>query len=192
MKLVMNEKLKHRLVGFLVILSLGVIFLPAMMKKSSHHLESNFSVKVQLPPKPIPPQVAIIDEERMFKNIKVARADIPQASEIKVQSNSIKENTVAFVSKPMVANVASKSTVKREIYAVQLASFSQLENARALINKLQKKGYKANYTCVNNRKGAVYKVYVGHSPIKDNVVKLKNQLASVMQLNGFVVNTGVS
>jgi DedD protein len=81
---------------------------------------------------------------------------------------------------------------KKGLYAVQLASFSKLANAQALVTKLQRKGYKANYVKTVARNGTIYKVYAGHSPVKSDVVKLKTQLASAMQMNGFVVNTGVS
>ena len=285
MKLVMDEKLKHRLVGISVVLSLGAIFLPAMMKKSSQRLENSLSVNVQLPPKPIAPNVAVTDEEQMFKTIKIAKVNIKSAApqktvkedfiasapvqekpsipvakiepapaviekpielalnnaaqasvhkEIKVVQAKTEKNAVRSIepvakptapiakptapiakpvqvaaqqvikpkpevvkpkmqTKPVVAQaVVRKHTVKRDIYALQLASFSKLGNAEALVRKLQGKGYKASYTRVAGRNGTIYKVYVGHSPIRDNVVKLKTQLASAMQLNGFVVNTGVS
>ncbi|MFJ1267352.1 SPOR domain-containing protein [Legionella lytica] len=270
MKLVMDEKLKHRIVGVSVVLSLGAIFLPAMMKKSSQRLDSNLSVNVQLPPKPVAPNVAVTDEEQMFKTIKIAKVNIKSAAsqkadkedfngaapvdeepsmpvakvepapaaiekpielalnnavqttvhrEVKAVQAKVEKPTVKSVSvvkpvqvaaqqvikrkvdvvkskilvQPVVAQVAAKRpAVKRDIYAVQLASFSKLANAEALVHKLQGKGYKASYARIAGRNGTIYKVYVGHSPIRDNVVKLKTQLASAMQLNGFVVNTGVS
>lgn len=260
MKLVMDEKLKHRLVGVSVILSLGAIFLPAMMKKSSQRLESNFSVNVKLPPKPVAPNVVMTDEDQMFKTIKVSKAgpaSIPVAKELPPTTDLSKDDFVASVpvheekllsvakveqaplsiekpielavnnavkaaakkeikvavnkpvkpiktaalrtvkakvaSKPTLAKAtAKKSMIKKDIYAVQLASFSKLVNAQALVNKLHKKGYKASYTRIATRSGVVYKVYAGHSPVKTNVLKLKTQLASAMQLNGFVVTTGVS
>ncbi|WP_133134998.1 SPOR domain-containing protein [Legionella rowbothamii] len=273
MKLVINEKLKHRLVGISVILSLGAIFLPAMMKKSSQRLENNLSVNVQLPPKPVAPNVAVTDEEQMFKTIKIAKVNIksaapqktikddfitsapvneelsmpvakveqtpataamekpielalnnavqttvhkevqvvqaklektivkpatPVVKPVQVAAQQVIKRKVDVVKpkmpvKPVVPHiVAKKPAVKRDIYAVQLASFSKLANAEALVHKLQGKGYKASYARVAGRNGAIYKVYVGHSPIRDNVVRLKTQLASAMQLNGFVVNTGVS
>ena len=34
MKLVLDERIKHRLVGIAVILSIGIIFTPALFKKS--------------------------------------------------------------------------------------------------------------------------------------------------------------
>ncbi|WP_131794462.1 SPOR domain-containing protein [Fluoribacter gormanii] len=263
MKLVIDEKLKHRLVGVAVVLSLGAIFLPAMMKKSSQRLENNFSVNVQLPPKPTSPNVVMTDEKELFETIKVAKVEIPPAAEHKgsdlgkedfIQSIQVaddaavtvakaasapkvdevakpielalsnaaknvvkKQINVATVSKPakpvkpvkpvrQAAKVnvvtAKKTTVaqannrgtlrKQSIYAVQLASFSRLANAQALVSKLRSKGYKANYVKTTGSQGSIYKVYAGHSPVKNDVMKLKLQLASAMQLNGFIVNTGVS
>jgi DedD protein len=251
----MDEKLKHRLVGVSVVLSLGAIFLPAMMKKSSQHLESNFSVNVQLPPKPAVPNVAVADEEQMFKTIKVAKIEPASSASKKAKTEDfvakapIKDDTIIAFSKvepvpqsikrpsihalnkavkheikvasigpidpikpiipvkpvkpvlPAKVEVAKAAlaltrsvnpAAKKDIYAVQLASFAKISNAEALVHKLQQKGYKANYVRVAGKKAVIYKVYVGHSPIKDNVVKLRTQLASAMQLNGFVVNTGVS
>ena len=254
MKLVMDEKLKHRLVGLAVIISLGAIFAPAIMKKSSQRVDGNFSVNVKLPPKPLAPVVVLTDEKEMFKTIKVAKVEIPPVSEksqltelakaepvksdlinanqkpdAKVAANgnakhvhialneaanntakkiikvpvvqtvkppvtvALKQKTVTRVTPvPKVVQAKNKPPVKKDIYAVQLASFSQLTNAQALVNKLHSKGYKANYIRTKGRQGPVYKVYVGHSPRKIDVMKLKTQLASAMQLNGFVVNTGVS
>ncbi|AMP90007.1 SPOR domain-containing protein [Legionella pneumophila] len=256
MKLIMDEKVKHRLVGLAVIISLGAIFAPALIKKSNQNPESNFSVNVKLPPKPLPPDVVITDEKEVFKTIKVAKAEIPpipvekqSKSLVKAESitteeddlsrtskiakleaereNSIKSEPIKLavnkaanatakkvitlaaakppvkVSPVVTAKVntnkkggqvvaASKPVLKRDIYAVQLASFTQIANAQALVNRLRSKGYKANYLKSNSRSGVVYKVVVGHSPVKKDIIKLKTQLASAMQLNGFVVNTGVS
>ena len=261
MKLVMDEKLKHRLIGLAVIISLGAIFAPAVLKKSSQHLDSNFNVNVKIPPKPIAPDVVMTNEKDVFKTIKVAKVDIPAVSgerqfEELVKAKPVNSDLVTINSKEIVAEVeqdvkskplqlalneaanntakkiikvaalqavkrppaialkqkpvakdikvaknskavknikvANKQLIKKDVYAVQLASFSQLTNAQTLVNKLRSKGYKANFSKASSRNGTVYKVYVGYSPRKPEVIKLKNQLASAMQLNGFVVNTGVS
>lgn len=272
MKLEMDEKLKHRLIGLAVIISLGAIFAPAVMKKSSQTLDQNMSVNVKLPQKPIAPDVVLSDETEMFKTIKVAKVEIQPVSEERqltelVKAEPVKPTTlvdkqaeeianvvnsqmksepvhlalneaashtakkavrkasmqsiaqykpmkvaqkqqkvapkVAMISKPVnartqaapaqIARANRSVALKRDIYALQLASFSQVSNAQALVNKLRVKGYKANFVKTPTGRGnAVYKVYVGHSPRKVDVVKLKTQLASAMQMNGFVVNTGVS
>lgn len=270
MKLVMDEKLKHRLIGLAVIISLAAIFAPAVMKKSSQHLDSSYSVNVKLPPKPIAPNVVLTDEKDMFKTIKIAKVEIEPVSEesqltelvkaepvqsdltianqqqiaakvepevksklIQLSLNEAANNTakkiikvnatqpvnipvtVALNKKPILnkskakeikkiakvnikpfnkkmAKANIKPLNKRVLYAVQLASFSQLTNAQILVNRLRTKGYKANFSKVPSKQGSVYKVYVGYSPRKPEVLKLKTQLASAMQINGFVVNTGVS
>ena len=257
MKLVMDEKVKHRLIGIAVIISIGAIFAPAIMKKSNQRLESNVSVNVKLPPKPVSPDVVMTGEKDMFKTIKIAKVSIPDVSDQKqlpetIQAEAIKavaessrvevaalapadkveplplaeqqtssrsSAKVATVSKPIKAVkpppvIALKAKVmpkpkvkpqivkrvariikpanKKEIYAVQLASFSQISNAQSLVSLLSGKGYKAHFTKVSGRNGAVYKVFVGHSPNRVDAMRLKVQLASAMQLRGFVVNTGVS
>lgn len=248
MKLVMDEKLKHRLIGLAVIISLGAIFAPAVMKKSSSRIEPNLSVNVKLPPKPVAPEVAVTDEKDMFKTIKISRAEIPPVSEenqlpelakaeilksdqvtnnkepvvaevkpeikseqIQLALNEAAKNTAKKVmilssNKPakrpvlhikqkniaQIAKVKARQSIKKDVYAVQLASFSRISNAQALVSRLRNKGFKANFIKIKGTHGAVYKVYAGHSPRKNDVVKLKTQLASSLQLNGFIVNTGVS
>lgn len=251
MKLVIDEKLKHRLVGLSVVLSLAAIFLPAIMKKSSQRLENNFSVKVQLPPKPAAPNIVMTHENDLFKTIKVAK--IETSSEINqqeldsgkkdfipsvqigsvsaahtakmelasdgvvepielavthVKKNSAKKQLniaekkpaqpavqikVHKIKKESAAKVSNRNFLnKKSMYAVQLASFSKLSNAQALVNKVRSKGYKAKYIKTTARNGVSYKVYAGHSSTKSDVIKLQTQLATAVQLHGFVVNTGVS
>lgn len=95
MKLIMDEKVKHRLIGLAVIISLGAIFAPALIKKSSQSPESNFSVNVKLPPKPLPPDVVITDEKEVFKTIKVAKTEIPPIPVEKNQLTWQKQNPSA-------------------------------------------------------------------------------------------------
>lgn len=253
MNIVMDEKLKHRLIGLAVIISLGAIFAPAMMKKSNQRAE-NFSVNVTLPPKPSTPNVVMSDEKEVFKTIKVAKVTLPSVPEgrqlpefvkaeriksdllekpkalaqteshPKAQPVRIALNEQAKPKAKKIIKVASVAPVKRnpalalrkqnthkvvrvaktpsrtlikpgitaDVYALQLASFTQLTNAQILVSKLRNRGYKANYTTARSGQGAVYKVLVGHSPRRNDVLRLKGQLASAMQLNGFIVNTRVS
>jgi len=260
MKLVIDEKLKHRLVGLAVIISLGMIFIPAMVKKSGQKIEGNFSVNMNLPKKPILPDVAEADEDKLFKTIKVSRVELPGVSgekqlpklvhaeplnvdsdimgsavrvareegtqstatqvaatqgattslkgAVKVASKEVSKRPIQVaISKPipkLVAKPQARQTMKsvvagakkavntRQVYAVQLASFSQLNNAQTLVNKLHASGYKATMVRISGRMGPIYKVFSGHSPNKNEALRIKGQLASKMQLNGFVVNTGVS
>ncbi|KTC78282.1 Sporulation domain-containing protein [Legionella brunensis] len=251
MKLVMDERVKHRLIGLAVILSIAAIFAPAVIKKSNQRIDDNVSVSVQLPPKPTPPKVAMPEEKEMFETVKVAHVEIPDVPEDIANSTLAKAeslsqlNDVKQAIEPMVAKakiepsrvvkqkpamitaattkatttkVATKKapSVKPKIvasikkpttiakkptanmatgkgrYAVQLATFSKRQNADSLVSRLRAKGYKASYNKVNTAQGTVYKVIVGQGHPKEQAQRLQQQLASVMQIKGFIVTTGVS
>lgn len=77
MKWVMEEKVKHRVVGIAVILSIAAIFTPAVMKKSNQRFEKNVSIAVKLPAQPMLPKVAIPQKKVIFEQVKVAQVRIP-------------------------------------------------------------------------------------------------------------------
>jgi DedD protein len=77
MKLVIDERIKHRLTGMVVIVSLAVIFLPVLMKSSNHRLDENIRVSLKLPHKPALPDVVIPKQEVMFGELNVAHVDLP-------------------------------------------------------------------------------------------------------------------
>lgn len=81
MKLVIDERVKHRLIGLAVILSIAAIFAPAIMKKSNQRIDGNMSVSVELPPKPLQPDVAMTEKNAMFENVKVAHVELPEVAE---------------------------------------------------------------------------------------------------------------
>jgi DedD protein len=242
MKLVLDERVKHRLIGLAVILSIAAIFAPAIIKKSNQRFDESVSVSVQLPPKPVPPKVAMPDERAMFGTVKVAHVEIPampsQQTVVKIAKaeslslmNEVRAPVIAqakiaapslpkqkittipvvpkIVAKKVVKNISTPSvrvvaqdnknrvpaTVKASLkgfYAVQLATFAHQHNAGLLVSKLREKGYKATYNKITTRNGTVYKVIVGHTNQKEQARVLQKQLASAMQLKGFIIETGVS
>ncbi len=76
MKFTMDETMKHRVVGIAVIISIAVIFVPAIIKKNNQRLEEK-RIVVELPVKPPQPeQTAQVDEPRLFAETKVAHVDL--------------------------------------------------------------------------------------------------------------------
>lgn len=255
MKLITDERVKHRLVGLAVIFSIAAIFAPAIMKKSSRRLEDNVSMSVKLPPKPALPKVVEPDEKTLFKAVKVAHVDIPVEEETQPVSTIAKAEPLGQLSenrqpkqasahdlkpvektpvKPVLVAAMTKATkqnnraptpvkrpkpaikqvamikktaaintrvvatrkpsfpVSRSNYAVQLATFSQQKNALALIARLKQKGYYGRLNKVAGAKGTVYKVIVGNSAERQKAQLLQKRLASAVQIQGFIVTTGVS
>ncbi|MFC3907585.1 SPOR domain-containing protein [Legionella dresdenensis] len=232
MKLVMDERIKHRLVGLAVILSIGAIFAPVIMKKSSQRME-HMTVSIKLPPKPELPKVAMPDEEKMFKAVKVAHVNIQKVQEelpsviAKAEPLTPMNTTTARqianpeplkiipAEQPVLALQKTKPAIKvaqkpekpvaiklpvkpaakpvaQNGYAVQLATFSQRNNANALVNKLKSKGFKVAVNTVTTKTGTVYKVVVGQEIQREKAKALQQKLASVMQIQGFVVPTRIS
>lgn len=235
MKFVLDERVKHRLIGFAVILSLAAIFAPAVMKKSSQRFDKEIGMRIELPPKPVLPKIVVTDQEKLFKSVKVAHVKLPAApsgqepQQLAQIENRIPLEAIAaeadkdFVApipaiekvktvkaespvKPLVeaqplllaktATTPSKAVLKKpllialnqEIYSVQLASFARRENAQVLVNRLQKKGFTGKIVKVSSKNGPQFKVFVGKSNKKEQALKLKNQLATALQLHGFVVS----
>lgn len=119
MKFVMDERVKHRLVGLIVILSLAAIFLPAVMKKSNQRFEENVSVSVHLPAKPPLPKVAVASEKALFKTVKVAHVNIQSVNAdsqltqiVKAEPISIKP---AVLPAPAVPNTSMASTIEAPV-----------------------------------------------------------------------------
>jgi len=237
MKLVMDERVKHRLVGLAVIISIGAIFAPAIMKKSNQRFDNNVSISVKLPPKPILPKVAVAEEQKMFESVKVAHVEIPSVREdfqtvsaiakaepltpvnetrepVAIAKNEVlnldvspknlikvkpKANVVAL-KKPVVVkkNEAATRVAKGKVaakngYAVQLATFTRQANAMTLINRLKNKGYKPSLNKIATRDGIIFKVVVGQTTERQKAQLLQKQLASAVQIHGFIVETnGIS
>lgn len=77
MKMVLDERLKHRLVGLAVVLSLGAIFVPAIVKQSGSRFDDRKSMAIAIPAKPVAPQVKASNEPALFKRMTVAHVTLP-------------------------------------------------------------------------------------------------------------------
>ncbi len=60
-----------------------------------------------------------------------------------------------------VIKAIKPADVKKAVYAVQLASFTQQDNAKSLVTRLRSKGYIASYNKYTGKQGEFYKVIVG-------------------------------
>ena len=226
MKFMIDERAKHRLTGVVVIVSIAVIFLPAMLKKSNQRFEESIHVSLKLPSKPVPPKVAMPKPAVMFKSLEVAHVELPKLPEVerpvaiakaeslskppapvlaKVEPIVVKPAVVKpaltkpatvklAVVKPPVMSTEKKVAlmIKKDLYGVQVASFTQERNAIALVTRLKKEGFTANYSKFEGKQGLFYQVVVGQLNQKVQAVSLQKKLATNLQLNGMIIKTGVS
>lgn len=210
----LDERVKHRLTGAVVILSAAVIFLPALLKKSNQHFEESSHISLKLPEKPTLPKVAVPNQKILFESIKVAHVQLPKViddnptpvivkaaplSQPAVTPVTIKAPTLAVKTAPIlpakIVTTPEKKVallIKKDLYAVQVASFTQERNAISLVSRLKKEGFHANYTKFNGKQGLFYQVTVGALDKKMNAILLQKKLAQNLQLKGLIIKTGVS
>lgn len=133
--------------------------------------------------------------------VEIARAE--SLSDNTMPNKTILQKAPILASPPQGANkhqpvvalvIPSKSTkkvnlnaeLKKELYSVQLASFSQQDNAQSLVEQLNKQGYKASY----DKLGSQYRVLVGQLDQLGKAKNLQQELATETRMKGFVVKAG--
>ena len=211
-----DEKIKHRIVGLAVLLSIVIVVLPAMIKKSNQRLDQNMNLSIQVPPKPSFPDVAAVKPTILFKSVKVAHIVIAPVAENKNDNKiapaaSLSGKTMASRSILQKAPILAKNThqaigsqpkeiaqtksaprstkiieQKSGVFSVQLASFSQQVNAQSLVQSLNRKGFHASY----DKQGNLYRVLVGQLSQLEQAKTLQKQLISQTQMTGFIVKVG--
>jgi DedD protein len=202
MGLIMEERVKHRVVGLAVIISIGIILGPAIIRKSNQRIDVKTKTTFNLPKRPIHPNVSVKEKEEIFQSVKVAHVslDIPQSHPIKTiakakpisnVSRSLVKKNKPIKLKSIVTQTNTTKPLRR--YTVQLASFSQRENAISLVSELQKKGFKARFDKSKSKSGSsIYKVVVGNLSGREKANRLKKKLVQSTRLNGIVIKNKLS
>lgn len=103
--------------------------------------------------------------------------------------------TVRKKTKPVVSKTTSKTANKKPLlapqvtgWAVQLASFSQIENADRLVKKLQEQRFPAYIQIMKTSKGKrITRVLVGPELDRNDAQQLLTKLEKLTQLQGIVV-----
>lgn len=199
----MEQILKQRLIGAIVLVSLAVIFIPIILEgpddewtPRSHSLpdkpQLDYRADVELvlpPPTPvtdqqIPEEIAVKDAVTVTAQPvadpgKSVEVPAPPPEPVKVEPKP--KPSV----KPSVPAVPEAKTLKG--WFVQVGSFGQEMNARGLQDRLAASGFKAQLQKVEIGNKHAYRVLVGPSVSRSEAEKLAASLKSGQQLKGMVV-----
>lgn len=213
MKIYLEERIKHRIIGIIVLFSIAIVFLPAVMKQSNYRFDKKTQIAVKLPEKPATPRVAEPDKKAMFKEVKVATVNLqkvkegPQLKDVNATlvAHAKGNNTNTLVAHSQIpgilstdnnkiqhkaASINKKANLpKKQKYNVHLASFKVEKNAENLVTKLRSQGYMATYGKYTGKNGQVYTVMVTKLDREDAEL-IRNQLAVSMRLDGLIIRTG--
>lgn len=195
----MEQQLKQRLVGAVVLVSLAVIFIPIILEGPRDELAPrsqnipeppplDFSTDLQLP---------LPDTGDAADVAPVAASPAPSAGEAARQDSdaapaAVGEAEPAAAPAPPAAQPPrprqppAPATLADGWYA-QVGSFSQQANAAALRERLGKAGYSAHLQQADTGKGSSYRVLVGPETEREGAEKLLQKLARELQLKGIVI-----
>jgi DedD protein len=205
MKHVIETRIKHRLVGLAVIILIGSIVMPAIMKTSIPSQDKALFKQVSM--RPIKTKLSLSPETN--EAIIVAKKDLPIpiidglpsikiADFTPIEPMPVKKDIgvadTTITPKQLLA-MPKKSHHKliKETYVIQLGTFTQQSNAAFLVRTLRKKGYKAAYRKTHDKKRIIFKVFIDNAGYKKNAIILQQQLASTLKMKGLIVpTTGVS
>ncbi|MDQ7051190.1 MAG: SPOR domain-containing protein [Enterobacterales bacterium] len=204
----MENSLKQRIIGAIVLIALAIIFLPAILKEKISNGE--FESKIpDMPPILEEYQVDTvvinklankppteIEQQLLQKESQIARDD---AAEQILLENSIK---MANPSNKKADKLPPQNGIKQDkvklaqqsispvyqdaAWVVQVASFRQSSNAKNLIEKLKKQGFKAYRRSVSVKGKQLYRVYVGPFVEKPDAKKTLTKIAKISQTMAIV------
>ncbi|MEI6858216.1 MAG: SPOR domain-containing protein [Shewanella sp.] len=198
---------QNRLVGIIVFVALGVIFLPDVLDGKKVQQEEQFS---EIPLRPQVTRVNLSDEviqavdlsntEQVFKpedKVEASSADAWKVVETETKSEL---RTVSTNVKPRSnpeAKPAEKSTHKPVAetvtptslaYTLQLGSFNNAANVKGLISKLRAGGFNAYTLPTIPVDGKLTKVFVGPEISKSKLQSLEPGIEKLTKLKGRIVS----
>lgn len=160
----MEAPLQQRIVGAIVLVTLGVIFIPALLDGSGYKTRQVQDIKVKEKPE-FPP----LDQ----KQLKPVPTPLDSRKNQK-QASKIDENKVA--KKP------------KKSFALQVGTFADNEHAEKLRDKLRKAGY-TTYVHKSKSKGKTsYKVRIGPELEYSVLEKMKKKVKKTHKIDAFIVN----
>jgi len=198
-----EQGLKQRLVGALVLFSLAAIFLPLVFDGRG---EGNLPVIDTIPDEPFIQITRQTENKAMRQKLDDVKRQIAldrHKGQQSIASHKKSANVAANTTDPLAA---TRATLKAEAaedkriskqslassmpladaWTIQLGAFTSKSNAAGLKSKLMKKSYPV-YLIENATKGkTVYRVYVGPEIRKNRIVDIQKALKKEFKLDGIV------
>jgi len=178
-----EERLKRRLVGAVVLVSLAVIFLPMLLEQ-----EQMGEVRIEssnIPPRPADKQqfqssvLPVPDDEPLIKPL----SDVPDREPVGSSSTQMNELT----SEPDEPTESEQPRTGLSAWVVQVASLSKKESADELEAELRTKGFTAFVEPVSIKGRNLYRVRVGPELDRKRAEKMAEGIRKAVDLKGQVV-----
>lgn len=161
----MEAPLQQRIVGAIVLVTLGVIFIPALLDGSGYKSRQVQDIKIR--EKPVFPPLT---------QKKLEPIPTPLEKIKKNQAKVLKSDTEKIQKKPVKS------------FALQVGTFSSNKNAEKLRNKLRKAGYPTFVQKTQYKGKDSYKVRIGPELEHNVLEKIKTEIKKSHRIDAYIVN----
>ncbi|GIU39716.1 cell division protein DedD [Shewanella colwelliana] len=186
----LSSQFQNRLVGVIVLVALGVIFLPDILDGKKQLQEEQFA---EIPLRPeivqsddLPQPIELIDlSEQTAQFVEGEPTEQETVETTPIDTATVSEN--AEKSSP---SEAKKNTVNNDAspaYTLQLGSFKNATNVKALVSQLRKKGFRAYTIPVKPVDGQLTKVFVGPDISKTKLLNLQKEVDKAAGVKSAIV-----
>lgn len=180
----MDDGLKQRLVGAVVLAAIAVIFLPSLFDQDSR---SRIDTTSKIPPRTL---VTAAKFEAPVRPETVSQAPDPEAMYELLEDEPVpaaknqQQPEPEVISKTPSVGLNDKGVPKG--WVIQVASYKKLAQAEALKNTLIEEGYKAYVHSLTNSKGKVSRVMVGPKIDQKAAQKVKKKLDQSLNVDTLI------
>lgn len=196
----MNEVLKQRVIGALVLVGVAIIFLPGFFKERQPY---QVDMQTQIPASPDiapvvfnePSKPAGIEPAPEPATMFLPESDQPVSDNLETLQaetasvSSAPAKLVPEASAQAVSSVASNEilTGSAKAWVIQVASLRNTESAKTLRDDLQKRGYRAYIRNVATNAGSVSRVFIGPKLDKEAALTIKAKVDLIFKVNSLVL-----
>lgn len=202
-----NNRIKQRIVGAVILVSIAVIVLPMILSESGESEISGSNipskpghlVKTEIIPleiKKLPDPAESVQRRVVQQRSDVESVNVEESPEV-VVATPVEEAVTAAKAEPLSKPQPPKAEAPRESHqpeaiatvsgwVVQVGSFSSQSNAMALRDKLRGNGFNTFVERVDGE-NTVYRVRVGPEIKKAQAQTVKEHLKEKMALDGLVI-----
>ena len=161
----MEAPLQQRIVGAIVLVTLGVIFIPALLDGSGYKSRQVQDIKIREKPE-FPPLTQ--------KKVKPIATPLEKIKKSQIE----------------VLKSDSKNTHKKPVksFALQVGTFAGNENAEKLRDKLRKAGYTTYVHKIQSKGKTSYKVRIGPELEYSVLEKIKTDVKKSHKIDAYIVN----
>lgn len=199
----MNSGLTQRLVGAVVLVAIGVIFVPTFLR--DRQVEP-VSTKTLIPDRP-PRETVTFENPQPPENIEPApepdemfmpEASTPPADQATERADAPASESTSDEVREQEASQEPQSPAQAEpdssaqatdgqAWVIQVASFRSADSARDLRDRLQTQGYRAYIRSASTSAGEVSRVFIGPKISRDEAEATKSEVDQALKVDALIM-----